>query len=82
MLQRGSPGIDRAIKPQFGVTRGGQPLSYNRAPAPDLAPWIAWLYVTIVEAPTDYQLNCGLFNDTAIMRLQLKGEWTLRPWVI
>lgn len=76
MLKRGLPGIDRAIAPQHGVTPGGQPLSYNREPSPDLAPWIAWLYVTIVEAPDDHQLNCGLFNDTAIARLQLKGVWT------
>ena len=76
MLKRGQPGIDRAIAPQHGVTSGGQPLSYNREPSPDLAPWIAWLYVAIVEAPSDYQLNCGLFNDTAVLRLQLKGEWT------
>jgi AraC-like DNA-binding protein len=76
MLKRSRPGIDRAIAPQHGVTPDGQPLSYNRVPSSDLAPWIAWLYVTIVDAPDDYQLNCGLFNDTAILRLQLKGEWT------
>ncbi|MEO6715751.1 MAG: AraC family transcriptional regulator [Novosphingobium sp.] len=76
MLKRGRPGIDRAIEPQFGVSREGQPLSYNRAPAPDLVPWIAGLYATIVDAPPDYRLDCGLFNDTTLMRLQLKGDWT------
>ena len=76
MLKRGRPGIDRAIEPQYGVTREGQPLSYNRAPAPDLAPWIAWLYVTIVESPPEHKLDCGLFNDTAVLRMQLNGDWT------
>lgn len=60
----------------MGVTRDGQPLSYNRQPAADLAPWIAWLYATSVEMPEDYTLNCGLFNDTAMIRIQLSGEWT------
>ena len=76
MLKRSQPGIDRAIAPQHGVTPSGQPLSYNRLPSPDLAPWIAWLYVTIIEVPPDYTVNCGLFNDTAVLRLQLKGQWT------
>ncbi len=76
MLKRGRPGIDRAIEPQYGVTRDGQPLSYNRAPAPDLAPWIAGLYATVVDAPSDHQLDCGLFNDTSLLRFQLKGSWT------
>ena len=76
MIKRGRPGIDRAIEPQYGVTREGQPLSYNRAPSPDLAPWIVGLYATVVDAPDDHRLDCGLFNDTSLMRFQLKGEWT------
>ena len=76
MLKRGRPGIDRAIEPQYGVSREGQPLSYNRAPAPDLAPWIAGLYATVVDAPADHRLDCGLFNDTSLLRFQLKGQWT------
>ena len=43
MLKRGRPGIDRAIEPQYRISREGQPLSYNRAPAPDLAPWLGRL---------------------------------------
>ncbi|MEO0030674.1 MAG: hypothetical protein RIS94_432 [Pseudomonadota bacterium] len=58
------------------MTRDGQPLSYNRAPANDLSPWIARVYVTIVEMPADYTLRCGLFNDTACLRVQLRGHWT------
>jgi AraC-like DNA-binding protein len=60
----------------MGVSRDGQPLSYNRLPAPDLAPWVGWLYVASVEMPQDYLLQCGLFNDTAMIRIQLQGDWT------
>lgn len=71
-----TPAIDRAIVPAAGFSRSGQPLSYNRAPAPDLAPWIARLYVTDVDAPDDYALRCGLFADTSCIRVQLRGSWT------
>ena len=70
------PAVDPSIAPEQGFTRDGQPLSYNRAPAPDLAPWIARLYVTKVIVPADYTLSCGLFNDTACIRIQLAGDWT------
>ena len=70
------PAVDRSIASAGGVTRDGQPISYNRAPANDLAPWIARLYVTIVEMPADYTLRCGLFNDTAALRVQLRGGWS------
>lgn len=75
MLKNSRPGIDRAIEPLNGVTRDGQPLSYNRAPSPDLAPWIARLYATVVVAPPDHRLDCGLFSDTSVLRIQLKGKW-------
>lgn len=76
MNRRKQPAIDPSIAPGQGVTRDGQPLSYNRAPAPDLAPWLARLYVTKVVIPDDYTLSCGLFNDTACVRIQLAGKWT------
>lgn len=74
--RRKTPAVDPAIAPGHGVSRDGQPISYNRAPAPDLAPWIARLYATVVEVPIDYRVECGLFNDTALVRIQLKGRWT------
>jgi AraC-like DNA-binding protein len=43
---------------------------------PDLAPWIARLYVTKVDIPSGHTLDCGLFNDTAFVRVQLDGNWT------
>jgi len=76
MQKRTRPAVDEAIAPLHGVTRDGQPISYNRAPAPDLAPWIGRLYATVVRAPEDHQLDCGLFNDAATIRIQLKGKWT------
>lgn len=76
MRERTLPAVDEAIAPLHGVTRDGQPISYNRAPAADLAPWIARLYATVIEAPSDHLLQCGLFNDAATIRIQLRGKWT------
>ncbi|WP_068076162.1 helix-turn-helix domain-containing protein [Novosphingobium lentum] len=69
------PALDRSIASGSGATRDGQPMSFSRAPAADLAPWIARLYVTVVEAPQDYSFECGLLNDTAFVRMQLGGRW-------
>ncbi|WP_318248067.1 AraC family transcriptional regulator [Novosphingobium huizhouense] len=76
MNEQAQPAFDRALAANGHATRDGQPLSYNRAPTPDLAPWIARLYVTDVRAPDDYHLDCGLFCDTAFLRVQLSGAWT------
>ena len=75
MRKRNRPAVDGALAPR-NVSRDGQPLSYNRAPAADLAPWIARLYAAVVDAPADYQVDCGLLNDTSMFRIQLKGRWT------
>lgn len=75
MRKQARPAIDSSISPTAGVARNGQPLSYNRAPRPELAPWIARLYYTKVDAPDDYRLDCGLFNETAFFRIQVKGDW-------
>ncbi|QDK34465.1 MULTISPECIES: helix-turn-helix domain-containing protein [Sphingomonadaceae] len=78
MLQRSIPAVDPALAPEQGFARNGQPLSYNRAPAVDLAPWIARLYVSRVAAPAGYTLSCGLFSDTATLRIQIDGKWTAK----
>ena len=70
------PAVDSRIAPQAGVSRGGQPLSHNRSARPELRPWIARLYVTDVAAPADHRMECGLFNDTAFLRIQMVGDWT------
>lgn len=76
MIRVGRPAIDRAIVSASGTTRDGQPLSYSRAPAADLAPWVSRVYAAMVEAPADHRLECGLFNDTTFLRIQLCGDWT------
>lgn len=76
MNKRARPAIDEALAALHGVTRDGQPLSYNRAPAPDLAQWIARLYVAAVDCPPDHRLDCGLFLDLPCVRIQLAGQWT------
>ncbi|MEP0189199.1 MAG: helix-turn-helix domain-containing protein [Erythrobacter sp.] len=58
-----------------GTTRTGMPLSLNRAPAPDLDPWIARIVVARVETTPDFEADCGLCNDIAFQRLLLGGEW-------
>jgi AraC-like DNA-binding protein len=30
----------------------------------------------VVDAPADYALSCGIFSDAAMLRIQLRGEWT------
>lgn len=76
MQRKNTPALDPSVEPRQGTTRHGQPLSYNRAPAPDLAPWVARFYVAKIDMPDDYSLSCGVFNDTPVVRIQLKGEWT------
>ena len=68
--------MDEAIAPAHGFSRDGQPLSYNRAPAADLLPWIGRLYATVVTAPEDHVVACSLFNDASTIRIQLQGRWT------
>ncbi len=75
MNRMSRPAIDPAIASGGAATRDGQPISYSRAPARDLAPWIARLYVTIVDTPEDHEVSCGIFSDAATLRIQLRGEW-------
>ncbi|WP_260926425.1 helix-turn-helix domain-containing protein [Novosphingobium sp. 9] len=75
MQHKRSPALDSQIEPVQGVTRDGQPISYNRAPAPDLEPYVGRFYVTKVDMPADYTLSCGLLNDVSCVRIQLAGDW-------
>ncbi len=59
-----------------GATRAGDPLSLNRAPAPDLAPWIARVMSAQVIVPSGQTISCGMFNDTANVRVIISGRWT------
>jgi len=77
MIRSSRPSADPRIRSAHGVTKDGHPVSYNRAPAADLAPWIARIYVAEIDAPPDLTMCCGLFSDTGILRVQLSGEWTV-----
>ena len=63
-------GETRALEPAAESQAGGYGLNIVGAPAADLAPWIGRLYVTVVEMPDDYLLDCGLFNDTPFIRIE------------
>lgn len=66
------------LRSALGHTRGGEPLSNNRAPAEDLAPWVARVYATKVEMDPGVTMHCGLISDTPVMRVLFSGEWTAR----
>lgn len=75
LRQRKAPAFDPLVLSEQGASIDGQPLSYNRAPAPDLVPWIGRLYASKVSLPEDYTLSCSQLNDVAGLRIQLAGLW-------
>lgn len=75
MSRNSRPAVDRSIVSPNGATRDGQPISYSRAPAPDLERWVGRFYVTIVDMPAERRLDCGLLSDFACVRVQLRGKW-------
>lgn len=79
MIRSSRPAVDHRLFSTLGTTRDGQPLSYNRAPAADLAGWIARLSVTRLELAPGYELACGLFGDTAAIRIQPRADLTIAP---
>lgn len=64
------------LRSALGHTSNGEPLSNNRAPAPDLSPWVARVYATSVEVAPDTMIACSLIADTPVMRVLFGGEWT------
>ena len=67
--------IGPALEPLTGATRDGQPLSLNRAAAPDIAPWVARIMSAEVNAPPGTIIRCGMFNDSASLRVLFHGRW-------
>ena len=65
-----------ALRTTLGRSRGGDPLSFNRAPAEDLSPWIARVYATNIEADPGQLIECGLVADTPVLRVLFSGDWT------
>jgi AraC-like DNA-binding protein len=74
MSHSARPAVDPGIVSAYGVSKSGQPLSYNRAPAADLSAWIARLSVTKIDLSKGHVLSCGLFSDTAGVRVQVSGS--------
>lgn len=74
MSRSNRPGVDKAIVSP-NATRDGQPISYSRAPAVDLERWVGRFYVSIVGAPPEHRLDCGLLSDFACIRVQMRGKW-------
>ncbi|MEP5936909.1 MAG: AraC family transcriptional regulator [Erythrobacter sp.] len=64
------------IRSTTGRSALGEPLSVNRAPAPDLSPWIARVYATEVNLEPDFELACSQFADTPVLRVLFRGKWT------
>jgi AraC-like DNA-binding protein len=68
---------------QLGVSaiyrsRNGEPLSLNRAPAPDLAPWVARLIATKIKTPDGGRVDCYACNDTPYIRSVYGSDWKAR----
>lgn len=59
-----------------GSTPDGLPLSYSRAPAPDIAPWVQSLAAVDIETATDRH-DCRFFSANPAIRVFLKGKWTV-----
>ncbi len=74
-FKRGQPAVDANFKSRFGSTRGGQPVCLSRAPSDDIAPWIGRLYVGAADVPNGCRVDCGLFYDATVFRMQLRGTW-------
>ena len=71
----GSDPAGPALEPLTGATRDGQPLSLNRAAAPDVSPWIARIMSAEVRAPAGTVIRCNMFNDAANLRVLFHGLW-------
>jgi AraC-like DNA-binding protein len=75
MSRSNKPAVDHAVVSANGATRDGQPISFSRAPAPDLERWVGRFYVTVVDMPEDHRLDCGLLCDFSCIRVQTRGKW-------
>lgn len=71
---RVGPGA-QAHEPLSGATRDGNPLSFNRAPARDLEPWVGRVMVAMTDAPSDARAWGLLCNDAAYVRAAMDGQW-------
>ncbi|ALE17961.1 Transcriptional regulator, AraC family [Altererythrobacter epoxidivorans] len=64
------------IVPLTGMSRDGMPLSENRAPSPDLEPWVARLVSAKMTNDPNAHVACGMCNDLLYTRVIFNGRWT------
>ncbi|MEZ5681161.1 MAG: helix-turn-helix domain-containing protein [Erythrobacter sp.] len=64
------------LRSAYGHARNGDPLSINRAPAGAIAPWVARIYATDIDAAPDNVVRCSVLSDTPVLRVMFRGEWT------
>lgn len=76
-FDKAKPALAEGIHSHSNATADGQPLAKNRAPAEDLAPWVARVYTTNVSIEPGQTISCGMFYDTPILRMLFKGTWTV-----
>ncbi len=69
------PALADGIRSLSNQTADGQPLATNRAPAEDLAPWVARVYTTNVHIEEGKRVSCSMLYDTPILRMLFKGKW-------
>jgi AraC-like DNA-binding protein len=68
----------RKLAPLSGTSMDGAPLSQNRAPAPDLAPWVARLVSAKIVNPPETRIECGMCNDLVYARVVFDARWTAK----
>lgn len=64
------------LRSAHGYARNGDPLSINRAPAYAIAPWVARIYATDIDADRENIVHCSILSDTPVLRVIFAGEWT------
>ena len=60
---------------QYDTTKGGDRISINRQPRESLRLWVAHIYGMELVAPPDSLISCGIFADSAMLRVLLHGDW-------
>lgn len=61
--------------PLSGSSREGSPLSLNRAPAPDLEPWVGRVMVAMTQADPETVASGHLCNDASYLRTAMDAHW-------
>ncbi|MBD2843377.1 helix-turn-helix domain-containing protein [Erythrobacter rubeus] len=69
-------GAGPELRSAHGYSKAGEPLSINRAPAKEIAPWAARVYSTRVDLDPGVEIKCGLISDAPVLRVLFSGSWT------